>query len=1098
MRTYCILLVTLFVFLASACAFGDEIIWQIGRSDNDYSEFAIAGKLTAYPKTFPTGVHFEIGKSDPAKDWSYIQPGGIDAWAGPGDHPSEIVFNLENEPQGTYVLTIDLVDLHGGYGSSLQISTNNSPQLFDLDPGANEEALHNPKKGVERILQVYVLGGYLRKGKNTIVISPAGRSWALYDCVTFSTCTNPPKDMTTLTFSPTFLFKNTDSGLKQIMKASVDVFKDQSSIKTVLTSEKGWSVEQTFSNLAFGRQELEIETPVVTQQQNVHVKVFIGDETFEADSVLSPQKQWKIYLMPSTHFDLGYTDIQDRVLELHRNNNDNALEWIDKYPGFIWNLEGSYLSYDYLTNGKNKDRFIAAAKNGSIGVQGFFGNELTGICSSEGLTRLVDYVDVLRNEYGIESDCAMETDVPTMVATIPMILNGHGIKYLSHGINATRARSEQDMLSTPHYWQSPDGSKVLMWKTWGYGLSGALTGAGESGNLTYTHKRVNEHLSGYVNRTDYPFDAMLMHGGYADNCPNTAALVKVPAEWNSKYAYPKFIFCKGTEFFKYIEANFAKDLKTETGDGGVWWEDGAASSALETARNRKAKTDLISAEKLAVLCGKEYQEETKAQFDEAWRNVLLYDEHTWGAGGSIDAPEDEGVLAQWAVKKSFADRAAAQSADLLFKVIDRFCSEIPAEKGDCIVINSSGWARSENVTTKPWSSWNSTALADSVPAVGYKVLHKPEIIRSPYGKSDNILENKYYKIIFDKDSGAITSIFDKELQRELVDSTNYQLNEFLYTTLPKNCEVVNMGMPKVDVKIERCSAISLHESARHGGQSMSVDYKAPKAKRLITSVILYDDQKRIDFENDLDKEANLEKEAGYFAFPFAFKNPEIRIEIPNGVIRPEADQFKAACRDWYCVDQFMTISDGSASVVLSPIDSPLITLQDINRGQWYDHIKIENGNVFGYVFNNYWFTNYKASQEGKLKFRFSMTSGKSFTDAQAKKFAEEAQNPLIVEFIRQENKGTAVTTQGYLQVDSKSVVLQAMKPARFTSGTVIRLREMNGANSNAKLTVSNKIPFKRAWLCNLAEDKQSELKVNKGTIEVPCKALGLTTVLLEN
>ena len=1092
-----VLLVALLVMLTVTCACADEVIWQIGQSDNNYSEFAIAGNHFVYPQTFPAGVHFEIGKSDPAKDWCYIQPGAMDAWAGPGGHPSEIVFNMENDPKGIYILTIDFVDIQTAFGSSLQILINNSSQLYDLSPGASEQSLSIPEKGVERIHKVYVPGGCLRKGENKIVISSAGASWALYDCVTFSTCTTPPKDITSLTLSPTVLFINTDSGLKQIMKASVDVFNDQASAKTVLTSEKGWSVEQTFSNLGFGKQELEIETPVVTEEQKVHLKVFTGEDTFKTDSVLKPQKQWKIYMMPSSHFDLGYTDIQDNCLELHRKNQDSALEWAEKYPEFVWNLEGGYLFYDYLMNGKNKDKFIAAAKNGNIGVQGFYGNELTGVCSSEGLNRLVDYYDVLRNQYGIVSDCAMMTDVPTMVATVPMILNGHGIRYLTHGINATRARGDQAFVNTPHYWQSLDGSKVLMWKSPGYGLVSTITGEGDSGNIRFTSKRISDHLNGYINRKDYPFDAVLLHGGYADNVRNSAALVKMPALWNSKYAFPKLIFCKGSEFFKYIETNFEKDIKTEIGDGGVWWEDGAASSAYETAINRKAKLDLITAEKLAVLLGKAFQDETREQFDEAWRNVLLYDEHTWGHAASIDAPQDKAVLAQWAVKKSFADRAAEQSKNLLNMTIDRFCETLPGEPGDRIVINPSGWARSESIDVTPLiSSMSQTALAESVPAIGYKLLHKPKFIRESYGSPDNILENKYYKITFDKDSGAITSIFDKELKRELVDSTNYRLNEFLYTTAPKNCVAMNMGLPKAEIKIERCSAISLTESVHLGKQWMVVDYKAPKAKSFKSTVILYDDQKRIDFENDLDKEANLEKEAGYFAFPFAFKNPEIRIEIPNGVIKPDTDQFKAACRDWYCVDQFVTVSDNGASVVLSPIDSPLITLQDINRGQWYSNIKIENGNVFGYVFNNYWFTNYKASQGGELKFRFSMTSGKSFTDAQAKKFAEEAQNPLIVKQITTESKGTAKAANSYLKIDSKNVVLQAMKPARFADGTIIRLREMNGKTSNAKLTVSD-IPAKRAWLCNLAEDKLSELKIKKGTIEVPCKALGLATVLLE-
>ncbi len=37
----------------------------------------------------------------------------------------------------------------------------------------------------------------------------------------------------------------------------------------------------------------------------------------------------------------------------------------------------------------------------------------------------------------------------------------------------------------------------------------------------------------------------------------------------------------------------------------------------------------------AVLGGEPYP---KWNFDELWRNILLYDEHTWGAAGSISAP----------------------------------------------------------------------------------------------------------------------------------------------------------------------------------------------------------------------------------------------------------------------------------------------------------------------------------------------------------------------------------------------------------------------------------------------------------------------------
>ena len=41
------------------------------------------------------------------------------------------------------------------------------------------------------------------------------------------------------------------------------------------------------------------------------------------------------------------------------------------------------------------------------------------------------------------------------------------------------------------------------------------------------------------------------------------------------------------------------------------------------------------------------------------------------------------------------------------------------------------------------------------------------------------------------------------------------------------------------------------------------------------------------------------------------------------------------------------------------------------------------------------------------------------------------------------------------------------------------------------------ISLKRAYLCSLAEDKLSALPVRKGSFDVPCRALGLATVLLE-
>ena len=45
------------------------------------------------------------------------------------------------------------------------------------------------------------------------------------------------------------------------------------------------------------------------------------------------------------------------------------------------------------------------------------------------------------------------------------------------------------------------------------------------------------------------------------------------------------------------------------------------------------------------------------------------------------------------------------------------------------------------------------------------------------------MENQYYRVVLDPESGALKSIFDKELNKELVNpSSPYRFNQYLYVT----------------------------------------------------------------------------------------------------------------------------------------------------------------------------------------------------------------------------------------------------------------------------------------------------------------------------
>ncbi len=86
-----------------------------------------------------------------------------------------------------------------------------------------------------------------------------------------------------------------------------------------------------------------------------------------------------------------------------------------------------------------------------------------------------------------------------------------------------------------------------------------------------------------------------------------------------------------------FEQRYGDKMPEFRGDFTPYWEDGAGSSARETALNRDSAERLVQAETLfAMLRPAKYPAE---RFYDAWRNVMLYDEHTWGAHDSITDPD---------------------------------------------------------------------------------------------------------------------------------------------------------------------------------------------------------------------------------------------------------------------------------------------------------------------------------------------------------------------------------------------------------------------------------------------------------------------------
>ena len=201
-----------------------------------------------------------------------------------------------------------------------------------------------------------------------------------------------------------------------------------------------------------------------------------------------------------------------------------------------------------------------------------------------------------------------------------------------------------------------------------------------------------------------------------------------------------------------------------------------------------------------------------------------------------------------------------------------------------------------------------------------------------------VLENEFYRVEVDPETGGVTSVFDKERKREQVDRKGAgKLNQYIYYSLTGSHEALyqdnhprthlgrvptswyNIGIysplaAKIEIGQEGPALKSLVSDIRmdHG--------LAPS--HITQEVILYSGIKRIDFENRIHKQATLAKEEVYYAFPIDVPNFEINRELPGAVLRSFKDQLSGSFTGFSGIPHWAEASNGEFGVAARRPASP--------------------------------------------------------------------------------------------------------------------------------------------------------------------------------
>lgn len=387
------------------------------------------------------------------------------------------------------------------------------------------------------------------------------------------------------------------------------------------------------------------------------------------DEYMSTIKE--VLVLHHSHLDVGYTHAQPILLEMQSRYIDQALdlcemteEW-EEFNRFRWTCESSLPVLRWLETATEKQvqRFKYFLHNGQMSISASY-MHMTPLCSAEEAARTLYPIRRLRDLFEIEIKTAIHHDINGQPWPYAQLLLDAGVQFFIMGINIHFGGVPFNRPNAFH-WEAPDRRKLLTFNGEHYSLFSQICDV----NAKDTNIMA-QGLSKYLRKIDanpeYPFDFVYLTATNIplyDNNPPDRELAGLLKKWNEEEHGIKISFVTPEQLHARVREHAVK-LPTYTGDWTDYWNFGSASSAKETKLNRRTKQGMKAVELLDAFRREEDRSFALVK-KEAWNQIHLYDEHTWGAFNSVSEPDHPNVEIQWMHKAHYAYQANSLTGYLL-------------------------------------------------------------------------------------------------------------------------------------------------------------------------------------------------------------------------------------------------------------------------------------------------------------------------------------------------------------------------------------------------------------------------------------------------
>lgn len=381
----------------------------------------------------------------------------------------------------------------------------------------------------------------------------------------------------------------------------------------------------------------------------------------------------KLYVVHHSHTDIGYTDLQERVINFQVNHIHSLLDIFsnEQNQEFRWNCETFFCVEQFLQSAESeqKEIFFNLIKSGKIGLSAIYLNFTDLLDSSIFEQRLYAFKQMLAKQ-NIDLKTAMFADINGISMGQRDALINNGIEFLYTNIHTHHGMYPLYRNQNAFWWENKNGKKILVWNGEHYNLGNAL--GLKSGNVIYYMsksyfgqnqpdeelERLHSNLEHYLTECEdsgYPYDFIIssVSGVFSDNAPPNLDILNTIKQYNQKYSNELQIkMVTLDELYNSIYSEL-KDIPTYHGDLNDWWANGAGSTPYVVKHYKAAQRTYHLAGRIDKSVYENYPNETKIAQD----NLLLYAEHTWGHSASITDPYSTMVSDLNIRKNSYASKA---------------------------------------------------------------------------------------------------------------------------------------------------------------------------------------------------------------------------------------------------------------------------------------------------------------------------------------------------------------------------------------------------------------------------------------------------------